>query len=228
MKKLLTFILTAALLLCLASCEPFTPKQTTDTTTPEQTKNTDSLNSYTLTMNDSEWLYEELNPTYRAGEIVSVKIKMVTDTGFLFFVNREEITEFQYDSGLYWEFTFPMPACDTVIDFKTYDGFLPDWNYAILYKTFWRQNLNAPWVFIRRYYGEFASGAIVAMIDAGGYGEYLWQEKIGDTIIQYGDGNRITVLHENVFYTLTEAFENGYLTTEEIAEIAEMHNNGLL
>ena len=181
--------------------------------------------SYSLTMNNPKWLYEELKPTYYVGEIVSVKIGIVTDTGFLFFVNGEEITDYKDDSGIYWEFTFPMPACDTVVDFKVYDGFLPDWTYAILYQTFWRQNLDAPWVDIRHYYGEFASGAIVAMIDAGGNDDYLWQEKIGDTVIQYYDGNRITVLYENVFYTLTEAFENGYLTAEDIAAIAEMHNN---
>ena len=184
--------------------------------------------SYSLTMNNPRWLYEELKPTYYVGEIVSVKIGIVTDTGFLFFVNGEEITDYQDVDGLYWEFTFTMPACDTVVDFKVYDGFLPDWTYAILYQTFWRQNLDAPWVDIRHYYGEFASGAIVAMIDAGGYDTYLWKEEIGDTVIQYYDGNRITVLYENVFYTLTEAYENGYLTLEEIQTIANMHNNGLV
>ena len=183
--------------------------------------------SYSLTMNNPKWLYEELKPTYYVGEIVSVKIGIVTDTGFLFFVNGEEITDYKDDSGIYWEFTFQMPACDTYVHFKTYDGFLPDVNYGTLIETYYRQNLDARYVHVRHYYGEFASGAIVAMIDAGGYGEYLWQEKIGDTVIQYYDGNRITVLYENVFYTLTEAYENGCLTLEEIQIIANMHNNGL-
>ena len=181
--------------------------------------------SYSLTMNNPKWLYEELKPTYYVGEIVSVKIGIVTDTGFLFFVNGEEITDYKDDSGIYWEFTFPMPACDTIIHFKTYDGFLPDWNYAILMETYLRQNLDCPGVWVRHYYGEFASGAIVAMLDVFPYTDLLWQEKIGDTVIQYYDGNRITVLYENVFYTLTEAYENGYLTAEDIAAIAEMHNN---
>ena len=181
---------------------------------------------YSLMMNAPEWLYEELKHTYYEGETVSVKISMATDVGFLFFVNGEEITDYQDVDGLYWEFTFPMPACDTIIHFKTYDGFLPDWNYAILMETYYRQNLDAPFVHVRHYYGEFASGAIVAMLDTSGYDAYLWDETIGDTVIHYRDGNRIVALcPNNKFYTLTEAFENGYLTAEDIAVIAEMHNN---
>ncbi len=180
---------------------------------------------YSLMINAPEWLYEELKHSYYAGETVSVKIHITTDTGFLFFVNGEEITDYQYDSGLYWEFTFPMPACDTIIHFKTYDGFLPHINYATLIETYYRQNLDARYVRVRRYYGEFASGAIVAMLDTDDCANRLWQETVGGCVINYGDGNRIVALcSNNKFYTLTEAFENGYLTAEDIAAIAEMHN----
>ena len=181
---------------------------------------------YSLMINAPEWLYEELKHSYHVGDTVSVKISMATDIGFLFFVNGEELTDYQDVDGLYWEFTFVMPASDTVIHFKTYDGFLPDPNYAVLMEAYLRQNLDTPEISIRHYYGEFASGAIVAMLDAGGYDDYIWQEKIGDTTIRYCNGNRIIALcSNNKFYTLTEAFENGYLTAEEIATIAEMHNN---
>ena len=181
---------------------------------------------YSLMINAPEWLYEELKPTYYEGETVSVKISMATDMGFLFFVNGEEITDYQDVDGLYWEFTFPMPARDTIIHFKTYDGFLPDWNYAVLMETYYRQNLDAPFVHVRHYYGEFASGAIVAMLDTSAYTDALWDEMIGDTVIHYRDGNRIVALcPNNKFYTLTEAFGEGYLTAEDIAAIAEMHNH---
>ncbi|MBQ4274410.1 MAG: hypothetical protein IJB94_05515 [Clostridia bacterium] len=181
---------------------------------------------YSLMMNAPEWLYEELKHTYYEGETVSVKISMATDVGFLFFVNGEEITDYQDVDGLYWEFTFEMPACETYVHFKTYDGFLPDWNYAVLMETYYRQNLDAPFVHVRHYYGEFASGAIVAMLDTSAYTDALWDETIGDTVIHYRDGNRIVALcPNNKFYTLTEAFENGYLTAEDIAAIAEMHNH---
>jgi divalent metal cation (Fe/Co/Zn/Cd) transporter len=124
---------------------------------------------YSLMMSAPEWLYEELKHTYYEGETVSVKISMATDVGFLFFVNGEELTDYQDVDGLYWEFTFKMPACDTYVHFKTYDGFLPDVNYGTLIETYYRQNLDARYVHIRHYYGEFASGAIVAMLDTGPY-----------------------------------------------------------
>lgn len=181
---------------------------------------------YSLMMSAPEWLHEELKHTYYEGETVSVKISMATDVGFLFFVNGEELTDYQDVDGLYWEFTFQMPACDTYVHFKTYDGFLPHVNYGTLIETYYRQNLDARYVHIRHYYGEFASGAIVAMLDTGAYTDAIWEETIGDTVIHYSDGNHIVALcPNNKFYTLTEAFENGYLTAEDIAAIAEMHNN---
>ena len=179
-----------------------------------------------LMINSPEWLYEKLKQTYHAGETVSVKISMATDIGFLFFVNGEEITDYQDNSGLYWEFTFPMPNCETYIHFKTYDGFLPHMNYATLIETYYRQNLDSGYVYVKHYYGEFASGTIAAMLDTGAYDDAMWEEVIGDTVIHYNNGNRILALcPNNKFYTLTEAFENGYLTAEDIAAIAEMHNN---
>lgn len=186
---------------------------------------------YSLMMNAPDWLYEELKHTYYKGETVSVKISMATDVGFLFFVNGEELTDYQDVDGLYWEFTFQMPACDTYVHFKTYDGFLPDVNYGTLIETYYRQNLDCPGVSVKRYYGEFASGAIVAMLDVSDYhyGDAEWVEEVGGSVINYKDGNRIVALcPNNKFYTLTEAFENGYLTAEDIAAIAEMHNNGLV
>lgn len=181
---------------------------------------------YSITMNDADWLWEDLQPTYKAGETVSVKIGMALDVGFMFLVNGEKGVATCNDvDGLYWDFTFTMPAEDVVIDFKTYDGMLPDMNYGILIETYWLQNLDAEWVRIRCYYGEFESGAIVAMIeDSGGYTEAEWAENVDGTVIHYNDGNRIIVLYNEVFYTLTEAYEHGYITAADLAVIAELQN----
>ncbi|MBR2380960.1 MAG: hypothetical protein IKA84_00500 [Clostridia bacterium] len=176
---------------------------------------------YSVTMNDEEWLYEDLQSTYKSGEMVSVKIKMALDMGYLFLVNGENIATCSDVDGLYWVFTFTMPQSDVVIDFKTYDGFLPDANYSVLIEEYWMKHLDAPWVSIRFYYGEFASGAIVAMIDAGGYTDVEWEEVVGGYTFEYSDSNRITVLYEGEFYTLEEAYMNGYLTNDDLAKIAE-------
>lgn len=177
---------------------------------------------YTLTMNDPEWLFEELEPTYKAGETVSVKIRKAMDLGYIFLVNGEDIATECDTDGDYWEFTFIMPEGDAKIDFLTYDGFLPDRNYSVLIRAYWMQNLDAEYVYIDEYYGETNCGALVAMIVSGDYDDEVWQEKIGDVTIEYYNGNRITVYYGGEFYTLTEAHEKGYITDEELREIAEL------
>lgn len=177
---------------------------------------------YALVMLNDRWLAEPLAPTYTAGQRVTVRIQVLTDTGYLFLVNGEEIATCTDGDGV-WEFTFLMPATDVVIDFKTYDGFLPDPNYSILIETYWKLHLDAPAVSIRKYYGEFASGAIVAMIEAGNYDTALWEEVIGDITIPYRDGNRILVLFDGVFYNLTQAFEQDLITKSELNAIYTLH-----
>lgn len=178
---------------------------------------------YSITMNDADWLYEELLPKYKVGEVVSVKIQMAYDLGYLFIMNGERIESCRYSSGDYWEFTFTMPECDVVIDFKTYDGFLPHRNYSVLIETYWMQNLHANHVYVEHYYGEFESGAIVAMINAGGYDDVVWDEAIDGRVFSYTNSNRILVLYEREFYTLTEAYEMGIITPDDLAVIAELH-----
>lgn len=182
---------------------------------------------YSLTMNNEEWLYEDLKPAYKAGETVSVKIRTATDLGFLLFVNGERVMPEINNHYEYWEFVFTMPDENAVIEFKTYDGFLPDANYSVLIETYWEKIPVAESVSIIRYYGEFASGAIAAMMTCSEYGftDALWEEYIEDVVIYYNNGNRIIVLYEGEFYNLTQAYEDGYLSIEDITVIAEIHNN---
>ena len=182
-----------------------------------------STELYKITMNDEDWLYGGLLSRYKAGDTVTVRISMATDTGYLFLVNGEKINCSDFGDK-YWEFTFTMPACDVVIDFKTYDGFLPHWNYSVLIETYWLQNLDLDRVSVKHYYGECESGAIVAMMEtSAGYDAAIWTEEIDDTVIRYNSSNRILVLYDGVFYTLTDAYCNGLITPEELAEIANLH-----
>ena len=177
---------------------------------------------YSLTMNDEEWLYEDIKSTSKAGETVTVKIEKALDLGYLFLVNGKDIATCIDGDELYWEFTFTMPACDVEIDFKTYDGFLPDWNYGVLIKAYWKHYLDSDFVYVENYYGEFPGGAIVAMITSGEYDQALWEETVGNTTIRYNNGNRIIVLYEGDFYTLTAAYENGYLSSNDLEVISEL------
>ena len=57
---------------------------------------------------------------------------------------------------------------------------------------------------------------------AGYYENYdcaLWTETVTDYDFNYSDANRIRVLYKNEFYTLAQAYENGYLTKENIKDI---------
>ena len=74
---------------------------------------------------------------------------------------------------------------------------------------------------ILRYCGMYESGAIVAMLAGSdeGFDCALWTETVADYDFNYSDGNRIRVLYGDEFYTLPQAYENGYLTKENIADI---------
>lgn len=80
---------------------------------------------------------------------------------------------------------------------------------------------------IVHYYGQYESGAIVAMMTCTEvlYTDALWQEQIDSVRIPYTNGNRIIVLYDDVFYTLTEAYEAGYLTLSDLKNIRDLHNN---
>ena len=188
---------------------------------------TEATVGYSVTMNDEEWLYEDLQSRYKAGETVSVKIRSAYDVGYVFFVNGERVMPKEYIVAPYWEFIFTMPENDVVIDFKTYKGFLPK-NYDTLYEAIWMNNLDAEYVHIRHYYGEYDSGAIVAMIDSGLYMQVIGKDIVAGVIIHYSDSNRITVLYEGKFYSLLEAYQKGYLTANDIQTIADLHHNQII
>ena len=176
-------------------------------------------NRHRIEMKNESWLYEKLPSSANVGDEITVKIRFATDLGYIFVVNGEQIEPDDVESKNYWQFSFTMPDEDVVIDFKTYDGFLPDPAYGTLIETYWMQNLDAEHVSVREYYGEYDNGVLVAIIDAGDYTANEWSEKIAGYSFAYGDGNRLTALYDGKFYTLPEAYEKKYLTKESINNI---------
>ena len=75
---------------------------------------------------------------------------------------------------------------------------------------------------ISEYYGEYESGAIVALIYCGGSGDaaVVWREIVAGYEFAYGDSNSITVFYNGDCYSLLEAYANGYLTEDDIGTIA--------
>ncbi len=100
------------------------------------------------------------------------------------------------------------------------DGILPEWGYTLIqvYEEKYPQVGKAN---LLRYCGTYESGAIVSML-AGSNENFdcaLWTETVAGHDFNYSDGNRIRVFYKGEFYTLTQAYENGYLTKENIKDI---------
>ena len=79
-------------------------------------------------------------------------------------------------------------------------------------------------VYVKNYYGEYESGALVAMMEGDGYyNDAGWTVVVAGHTFEYNNGNRIIVLYNGKFYGLEFAYENGYLTKDEIGDIALKH-----
>ena len=181
--------------------------------------------SYSIDMHDPKWLYEDLKDSYAPGETVSVKIKTALDMGFVFLLDGKMLQPSNDVSGKYWEFTFIMPEHPVEIDFITYDGFLPDWNYAKLIEAYCIKNPRERGVRITEYCGEYESGAIVAMIySQKGYDDVYWHEVLCGETFTYANSNRLLVLLGGEFFTLSDAYNRGILTEANIIAISNIYN----
>ncbi|MBE6708761.1 MAG: hypothetical protein E7578_05920 [Ruminococcaceae bacterium] len=80
---------------------------------------------------------------------------------------------------------------------------------------------------VSRYYGTYGNAACVMIIGTGmDYHCAFWSETVAGSTIHYNYGNSIIVCVNGEIFSMTEAYENGYLTTEQVAKIAEINNKG--
>ena len=79
---------------------------------------------------------------------------------------------------------------------------------------------------VSKYYGQFASGALVGMIvdDKTAYEEFEWADEAYNGRIQYTDSNRIVVLYNGEFYTLQEAYRARIIGDNDLNLIREIHD----
>ncbi len=100
-------------------------------------------------------------------------------------------------------------------------------NQALLIDMFEKKNPDGGDGQLITYYGEYPSGALVAMLTGTKmqYTEALWTETVAEHAFHYANGNRITVLYDGEFYTLTQAYENGVLTKQNIEQIANQRTS---
>lgn len=78
---------------------------------------------YSLTINGSELLYENLNTEYAVGEEVTVKVKIKPYEGVNVSLGTEQLVRVKSTQNDYWQFQFEMPAHASVLDIISYKGF---------------------------------------------------------------------------------------------------------
>jgi hypothetical protein len=76
---------------------------------------------------------------------------------------------------------------------------------------------------ILRYYGTF-NGYVVVMFNSGARHEG-WKETIAETTIYYLDSRRIYVWKDGSLCVLKQAYENNFLSVENIQSIAKVQND---
>lgn len=96
---------------------------------------------YSLTVTGSELLYKNLNATYAAGEVVTVKIRINPYEGVKVALDTKQLVKTKSTQNEYWQFTFEMPSHDATLDIMSYKGFDESLLYGF-YLTFNDKNGN--------------------------------------------------------------------------------------
>lgn len=86
-----------------------------------------------------------------------------------------------------------------------------------------RAHPNIETVHLRHYYGEYTDGSVVVMIGSGAYLDVFGGESVADCEFYYCDSCTISVLRDGELKSLGEAYELGWLTAEDVAQICSRH-----
>ena len=199
-----------------------------DSETPDDSGTEILGEKYSLVFNaDSDWLYEGLNGSYRAGQRVAIKLETsIAREEYSVLVNGEEITYFGFsDSYRYYLYTFTMPEEDVVVDLTIGSGFMPNGCFQDLLYAYRAENTMANVIAVSKGYGEYQNGLRAAIIlsDRVNYVEEVWTEKVAGFNFIYPNSNHISVLYEGALCTLTDAYTAGYLTTADVEQMYYLH-----
>ena len=91
-------------------------------------------------------------------------------------------------------------------------------------KTGYPSDMTTDDVFIDEYCGTYKGSVVVMISDSQTlFTTAIHTETVAGVKILYSDGNRLAVWKDDSFYTLEEAFENGFLTRGNIILIKYIH-----
>lgn len=90
------------------------------------------------------------------------------------------------------------------------------------------KNPKAEGISILRNYGSYGECQVVMMTGTNmAYTEALWTELVDGVEVHYLNGNRILVFDGTQLHTLSEAFDAGLLTHEDLTAIAKLQNGNI-
>ena len=169
-----------------------------------------------------ELYFDESSGTYR----YDVTDKGVSGRYIYHFSNKKLVKlEIKSDNNYHYIWDF-YDYGTTQISIETKD----DENKAKLIQKYEELNPRAGKAIVLEYYGEYQSGAIVAMMtgEDENYATVVWSERVAGYEFTYGDGNRIVVLHDGQFCTLDMAYgDYGVLKRSDIADVY-MQRKGII
>lgn len=175
--------------------------------------------SYSIEMLDPDWLHEELKTPYPAGEVVNVKIQRTTaNVAYMLLMNGQEIPATPLDGGSYLLYSFTMPEEDVVLDLKI----IADRTYEGIIRDYYTQYPDAEQVEVLNYYGQYGVADVV-MLKLKPLDSHPFSSSLNGYIFEYANQNRIQVLADGKFISLSQAYFLGYLTDEDIEEILRLH-----
>ena len=180
--------------------------------------NTISFCSYNIKLSDIE--FKKCNDYL---EMIDIGFSLKQDVGTLILYSEKVFyhveTENFYEIVGFWDFSQIFKENESLTEKDLQ-------NIEILKAKYEeKNNPNNAIASVINYYGEFSSGAIVAMMDRTdmNYTQAEWTESVAGRVINYGDGNRIMVLYNGEFFNLPTAYDNGYLTEDEAHTVAMKH-----
>ena len=193
---------------------------------------------YKLTVQDPNgYIIEELQEQYKAGEEVIVKTKTMSDVDLIAYLDGVSLgleTQKQEKGEYHWEFYFVMPAHDAILSFEFSDGLtkngitLDEAAQTEIKTAFYNKYVDkypdlAFEQLSLRCYGEF--DGVYVIFEDGVWGRItaITSEVIAGVKFIYPDGLQMTVYCNNAFYKLSEAYENGILSYDNILKTQETY-----
>lgn len=184
-----------------------------------------AIQAYSISMSGSMYLYEPLQNVYIAGQTVRIKITYDKQKSCMLFADGVEITDCTIVEDQYWEFVFEMPAQNVTLDLRLFYSYHLEEAAETMIRTYYRQNPDAEETYLINYYGQYGD-AIVGMLKISNASISLPIESVAGYDFAYTSGNTIQVLVGDQFISLTQAYNEGYLTDTVIKNIYFIHLMG--